>query len=72
MKINFQEVSLKATRRWKENGKTRQETKKFYQTINPFNRDKVTGLPKTRNQIWEELKAEREAWLAQHQQNGNE
>ena len=61
--IRFEQVSIKATRRWKENGKQRQETKVFMQTINPFNLDD-SGKVKDRAQIERELLAERHAWLA--------
>lgn len=62
-RISFEEVRLKGIRRWKENGKPRQETRVFMQTINPFNRD-ADGLPKTREQIERELLAERAEWIA--------
>lgn len=67
MKIRFEEVKISATRRWTENGKRRQETRVFMQTINPFNKN-ADGLPKTREQIFQELKTERDAWLAQPEQ----
>ena len=64
MRVNFEEVSIKATRRWTdENGKKRQQTRKFFQTINPFNNG-ADGLPKSRDQIMSELQAEKTAWLA--------
>ncbi len=64
MRLNFEEVSIKATRRWTdENGKKRQQTRKFFQTINPFNKG-ADGLPKSRDQIMSELQAEKAAWLA--------
>ena len=59
--IRFEEVRIKGIRRWKEDGKWRQQTKTFFQTINPFNKDE-DGLPKSRNQIIAELRAERDAW----------
>ena len=63
MRINFEEVSVKGTRRWIDSdGKRRQETRTFYQTISPFNKG-PDGLPKTRQQIMEEVIAERDAWL---------
>jgi len=62
--IRFQEVRLKAVRRWKENGKQRQETKVFMQTINPFNKN-AAGEIKQLDEIMVELKAERDAWLKQ-------
>lgn len=59
--ISFQRVAIKGVRRWKENGKPRQKTMTFEQTINPFNKDK-DGFPKTREQIMHELKRERDRW----------
>jgi hypothetical protein len=68
MRINFDEVAIKATRCWAdENGKKRQETKKFWQTINPFNKGE-DGLPKSRDQILREIKAQRDAWLSESPQ----
>jgi len=62
-KVHFQEVAIRGVRKWKNaEGKWRQETKKFFQTINPFNLR--NGVPKTAAQIREELIAEREAWYA--------
>jgi hypothetical protein len=60
--VRFERVRIKAVRRWKENGKSRQETKVFEQTINPFNRDSA-GIPKSRAAIVSELQAERDQWL---------
>ena len=55
MRINYEEVKLKATRYYKdENGKKRQQTKTFSQTINPFNKNH-DGTIKTRDDIWKEL-----------------
>lgn len=62
MRYRFEEVRIKGVRRWKENGRPRQETRIFMQTINPFNKDE-NGLPKSRAQIQQELLAERKAWL---------
>ena len=59
----FEEVAIRVTKRWKdESGKKRQQTKKFYQTINPFNKN-AKGLKKNRSEILAELKEESEAWL---------
>ena len=66
MRIHFLEIKVKAVRRWKEDGKTRQETRTFMQTRNPFNKG-ADGLPKSSEQIMAELIAEREAWLASFQ-----
>jgi hypothetical protein len=62
VRARFQEVTLKATRRWTEEGRKRQQTRTFMQTINPFNLDRE-GRPKTREQIMDELHAEAETWL---------
>lgn len=64
-RINFDEVSVKAVKRWTDaDGKKRQETKKFLQTLNPFNRG-ADGLPKSREQIMREITAEKNDWLAE-------
>lgn len=62
MIITFEEVSVKAVKTWTENGKRRQKTRKFYQTISPINKNK-DGTVKTREQIMTEILAERETWL---------
>lgn len=63
MRYQFEEVSLKVVRRWTDaEGKKRQQTKKFLQTINPFNKN-ADGSLKTRSQIMVELNAERDAWM---------
>lgn len=63
MRVTFNEVAIKATKRWKEDGKVRTKTRKFYQTLNPFNQN-ADGTVKTRDQIMAEITAERDAWLA--------
>lgn len=64
MRYTFDEVSVKATKRWTdESGKKRQQTRNFFQTINPFNKNE-DGTIKTRDQIMAEIKAERNVWLA--------
>lgn len=61
--VRFNEVSLKATKKWVDSdGKKRQKTKKFSQTINPWNRD-AYGKPKSRSQIIFELKQQIEDWI---------
>ena len=63
MRFTFEEVSLKATYRWAdEDGKRRQKTKRFMQTLNPFNKN-ADGTLKTRSQIMAELSAQRDSWL---------
>ena len=64
MRLTFEEVRIKAVRRWTDSdGKRHQETKQFWQTLNPYNRNAV-GLCKTRDEIRNELLTERAAWLA--------
>lgn len=62
-RINFTKVSLKGKRTWMENGKRRQETRTFMQTINPWNTND-DGTPKTREQIMAGLVIERDKWIA--------
>ena len=62
-RYTFEEVSIQHTHRWvDENGKKRQKTQKFYQTLNPFNKD-AEGNIKTRQQIYAELVIERDKWI---------
>jgi len=61
----FQEVSVKGVFRWKDaDGKPRQETRKFMQTINPFNKN-ARGQPKSHSEIMAEIRSERDLWLLQ-------
>lgn len=63
-RIICREIAVKATRRWVDaDGKKRQETRKFWQTINPFN-SKPDGSLKTEADIRAEINTERDAWLA--------
>lgn len=64
MRVKFEEVSLKVVRKFIDSdGKKRQITKKFFQTVNPFNTNK-DGTVKDRDQIMAELKASRDEWVA--------
>lgn len=63
MRIDFEQIKISATKRWTENGKRRQKTKHFMQTINPFNKN-PDGSVKGRDQIYKEILAERDRWLA--------
>lgn len=66
--VAFEKVSVKGLRRWVDcEGKKRQQTKEFYQTISPFNRD-AEGNQKTYAQIMVEIKAERDNWLTKANQ----
>lgn len=67
-KINFEVVSVKGTRKWSENGKPRQETKEFFQTLNPFNKNE-DGTLKTKQQAFSEITLQRDAWLAEFNPN---
>lgn len=58
----FEEVKTKRTKVWKENGKRRQKTKTFSQTLNPFNKN-AEGNIKTREEILVEINAEADAWM---------
>jgi len=65
MRYVFEVVSHRVTKKWiDEDGKKRQQTQKFEQTLNPYNRD-ATGQPKSREQIWAEIRAQGDAWLKQ-------
>jgi hypothetical protein len=44
-------------------GRTVKRSRTFTNTINPFNKDPETGLPRTRAQIWEKLGKDIEAWV---------
>jgi hypothetical protein len=64
---NFMEVSVTGTRRWKtEDGRKKQRTKKFFQTLSPFNKT-AEGVPKTREQIMLEIVRERNLWLVKEE-----
>lgn len=61
--MKFKEISIKGKKSWiDENGKRRQKTKKFFQTINPFNRND-DGTVKTEKQILSELVKMRNEWM---------
>ena len=63
MRINFPEIAVKATKYWTDaNGKKRQQTRKFWQTQNPFNKH-PNGVPKTYDEILSAVRTERDAWL---------
>ncbi len=62
----FEEIFVKGIRKFKDplSGKNRQETRKFWQTQNPFNKD-ASGVVKSRDLIISEITAQRDAWLAE-------
>jgi hypothetical protein len=62
MKIIFTEVSVMGRKSWKENGKRKTRSKKFSQTLNPWNKN-ADGSIKTRKQIMAEITAQRDAWI---------
>lgn len=60
----FPVVSIRAAKRFVDaSGKKRVRTRRFEQTLNPFNKTE-SGEVKTREIIMRELAAERNAWLA--------
>ncbi|HIA5714228.1 TPA: hypothetical protein ACWQQG_000990 [Yersinia enterocolitica] len=63
-RINFQEVSITRVRVGKcdARGKRFMEKKKFYQTLNPFNKNS-DGTVKSRDEILLEVKLESDKWL---------
>lgn len=63
MRVEFEKVSIgKRKRVWTENGKRRQETKEFWQTISPFNVNE-DGTRRDRMQILGALHAEAAVWV---------
>jgi hypothetical protein len=63
--VKFQEVAVYATKASKcDCGKRRSRKQKFWQTINPFNKN-AAGQPKSRAEIRQELAAEAMAWEAE-------
>ena len=61
--VTFEPVKLRASKIGKcLCGKTLKRAYTFEQTINPFNRNKQTGLIKTWQEIRAELKIEAEKW----------
>jgi hypothetical protein len=63
MRIAFNEVHIFATRRGKcaVCGKSCQRRRKFWQTLNPFNRN-ADGFPKDRDEIMQELRQQAKDW----------
>ena len=63
----FQEIVCVAKRTGKCHmcGKRWTKTKKFRQTVNPFNKT-ADGSQKDRAQIWAELRAEAKLWQPEH------
>lgn len=63
MRYTFEEITTKRTKRWTDkNGKKRQQTKTFTQTVNPFNKTK-SGRVKTRAEIMKEVHVQADAWV---------
>ncbi|MDP1931950.1 MAG: hypothetical protein Q8L60_10885 [Gammaproteobacteria bacterium] len=66
-RAHFEEVSLRAERTViDENGKKRKQKKKFYQTINPFNK-RANGSVKDRDFIMLELREQAQQWTREAQ-----
>lgn len=67
-RIVFEQVSIKANKAVKcagGCGRRITRTKKFMQTLNPFNKRKTDGQVKTREDIYPELQAEAAKWKEQ-------
>ena len=67
MRVNFQEVKLFGEKSVKCSGgcgRRLKRTKKFYQTLSPFNKT-MDGRPKGYDDIYPELKADIQKWKAQ-------
>lgn len=61
-RVTFKEVAVRGTRRWVDaDGKKRSKTRKFAQTVSPFN--SVNGVPKTEATLLFEVTAQRDAWV---------
>ena len=73
MRITFDEVSVKRTFRWIDpaTGRARQETKKFFQTVSPFNRT-ASGEIKSREQIRFEITREADLWMLRKENEARE
>lgn len=66
-RVTFNEVTLHGQKSVKcagGCGRTLKRSKKFWQTLSPFSKT-ANGELKSRDQIHVELRAERDAWLAQ-------
>lgn len=72
-RIVFEEVSTKRTFRWvdPETGSRRQQTKKFWQTLSPFNVDS-DGQRKTRGQAQMEIERQADLWLLRKENDARE
>ncbi|WP_321967102.1 hypothetical protein [Burkholderia cepacia] len=63
MRITFTEIVVHETVRWRDplTRRWRRRTKKFWQTVSPFNTG-TNGLPKSREQIRREVEREARLW----------
>lgn len=63
MRVNYERVSVKGYKQGKcvVCGKHCKRTEEFFQTLNPWNKDK-NGEPKTREQIYKELTQKVKEW----------
>lgn len=64
--VSFQEVSITTEKQGKCSccNKSCKVKKRFYQTLNPFNRN-ADGAVKNKQEIVSEISAERDLWLKQ-------
>lgn len=63
MRLTFHEVYFRMSKRGicAGCGKSAERTEKFFQTINPYNRN-AAGIPKSSKEIMDELKQEAVVW----------
>ncbi|KVV40870.1 hypothetical protein WT27_13155 [Burkholderia territorii] len=63
MRIMFDEIAVRETVKWRDpkTRRIRTRTRKFFQTVNPFNRG-ADGQPKTREQIRMEVARDARLW----------
>jgi hypothetical protein len=65
--ITFNEVAIQGMKSVKcagGCGRTLKRSREFWQTLSPFNKN-ASGELKSRDEIFDELKAERNAWIAE-------
>lgn len=65
MTVTFNEVAIygqKSTKCANNCGRTLRRSKKFWQTLSPFNRSRAGGL-KSKDEIYTELRVEQQTWL---------
>jgi len=65
VRTTFEEIKWRGEKRVKcaaDCGRTIKRVRTFSMTLNPWNVDPETGDPRTREQVWEALRAEATEW----------